>query len=324
MSDETLVSDEASRAEGRESASAPLQFENITVTYGDVTALSEATTAFESGMNVVLGPNGSGKTTLFRVGAGVLPPDDGRIRINGNDPFVNPGVKRSVAYLPHGTPLNAQLTVRENLEYWGRVHNFDAETREKHIERVAGTMDLTSLLTRPGTDLSRGQKQRVTIARCLLPDPSVIFLDEPTTGLDPTAAEALRDRLADLADEGRTLVYSTHNLYEAEMLADQLTIIRDGRIVTQGPKAALRDRLQGGKTTGVRLSCDATTADFEALGVRARREGAEWVVDLPPDRQVPDLVRDLVGRDVAIRAVRPEEATIEQLYREFTGGERDE
>ncbi|MEF8901468.1 MAG: ATP-binding cassette domain-containing protein [Halovenus sp.] len=106
MSDEPLVSDEAPRAHGRASSSAPLQF--------------------EAGLNVVLGPNGSGKTTLFRVGAGVLPPDRGRIRIDGNDPFVNPGVKRSVAYLPHGTPLNAQLAVRENLEYWGRVHNFDA------------------------------------------------------------------------------------------------------------------------------------------------------------------------------------------------------
>ncbi|MEF8901469.1 MAG: ATP-binding cassette domain-containing protein [Halovenus sp.] len=143
-------------------------------------------------------------------------------------------------------------------------------------------MDLTTLLTRPGTDLSRGQKQRVTIARCLLPDPSVIFLDEPTTGLDPRVADALRHSLADLADEGRTLVYSTHNHYEAEMLADQLTIIRDGRIVTQGPKAALMDRLQGGGATGVRLSCDATKDDFEALGVQARVEAGEWFVDLPP------------------------------------------
>ena len=318
MSEMAAQSDQRERPSVGESRSVPLAFEDITVRYGKVTALSEVTTTFDPGLNVILGPNGSGKTTLFRVGAGVLPPDSGDVRIEGTDPFVNPGVKRSIAYLPHGTPLNAQLTVRENLEYWGRVHGFDSERRERHIDRVADTMDLTPLLNRPGTDLSRGQKQRVTIARCLLPDPSIIILDEPTTGLDPATADALRDRLDSLADEGRTLCYSTHNLYEAEILADQLTIIRNGRIVTQGPKTELIERLQSGEPTAVRLSCDATKDDFDALGVQARRDGEEWVVDLPPDRIVSDLVRDLVGRDVAIRAVRPEEATIEQLYREFT------
>ena len=303
---------------------APLRFEDITVTYGEVSALTDVTTQFDPGFNVVLGPNGSGKTTLFRVGSGVLPPDAGTVTVDGTDPFESPGVKRSVGYLPHGTPLNARLTVRENLDYWGRVHGFDAATRATHIERVAGTMDLSELLARPATDLSRGQRQRVTIARCLLSDPGTLFLDEPTTGLDPTAAQALRERLAALADEGRTLCYSTHNLYEAELLADSLTVIRDGAVVAEGPKSELLDRLRRDGTIRVRLSCDATMEDFEALGLEARKENTEWYVEVPPGERVADLIRELVTREVAIRAVIPEEPTLEELYRDLAGGERDE
>lgn len=300
-----------------------LHFEDVSVTYSDVTALSEVTTEFDAGFNVILGPNGAGKTTLFRVGAGVLPPDTGTVRVEGVDPFETPEIKRSIGYLPHGTPLNHRLTVRENLDYWGRVHGFDTETRAAHIDRVADTMDLTDLLSRPGTNLSRGQKQRVTIARCLLPNPAVIFLDEPTTGLDPTAATALRERLADLADEGRALCYSTHNLYEAELLADELTVIRDGTVVAQGPEEELTATLREGGTTQVRVSCDADQDTFEGLGVEARRNGNDWLVELPADQRVPDLVRNLVDRNIAIGAVYPEEVSIDDLYRELTGGGED-
>ena len=300
--------------------SSTLQFEDVTVTYGDVSALSDVTTEFEPGFNVVLGPNGAGKTTLFRVGAGVLPPDSGTVEIGGTNPFQHPGVKRSIGYLPHGTPLNARLTVRENLDYWGRVHGFDAATRERQIERVTETMNLGDLLSRAGTDLSRGQKQRVTIARCLMSDPSVIFLDEPTTGLDPTAAESLRTQLASLADEGRTLCYSTHNLYEADQLADQLIIIRDGGVVAQAPIEELTASVQNAERTA-RVSCNATAADFNALDVQATMKDGDWVVELPPGYQVPELIRDLVARDISIQAVYPEEATLEDVYRELTGGD---
>lgn len=278
------------------------------------------TTEFEPGFNVVLGPNGAGKTTLFRVGASVLPPDSGTIKIGGSDPFQHPGVKRSIGYLPHGTPLNGRLTVRGNLDYWGRVHGFDAATRERQIERMTETMHLGDLLSRTGTNLSRGQKQRVTIARCLIPDPSVIFLDEPTTGLDPTAAESLRMQLASLADEGRTLCYSTHNLYEADQLADQLTIVRDGGVDAQAPIEELTASVQDAERT-VRVSCDATADDFDALDARASPQGGDWVVELPVGYQIPDLIRDLVARDISIRGVYPDAATLEDVYRELTGGD---
>jgi ABC-type multidrug transport system ATPase subunit len=213
------------------------------------------------------------------------------------------------------------LTVRENLEYWGRILGLAAGTRTDRIERVAESMAVDALLDRPATALSRGQRQRVTIARMLLGDPSVLFLDEPTTGLDPSAAKSLRDHLDGLAAEGRTLCYSTHNLYEAELLADELTVVKSGRVVAQGPKDALIRQLRGEGTREVRLRADTEADTFDALGVEARELQDDWVVTLPPDQSVSDLVASLVERGVAIERVHETEASLEDLYGQLTADE---
>ncbi|WP_265110010.1 ABC transporter ATP-binding protein [Halosolutus halophilus] len=276
---------------------------------------------FGPGFNVVLGPNGAGKTTLFRVGAGILPPDSGDVTIDGTDPFADPSVKTKIGYLPHGTPLNGQLTVRENLDYWGRVLGLDAQTRAERIEQTTATMAVDDLLDRPATDLSRGQRQRVTITRLLLSDPRVLFLDEPTTGLDPSAAKVLRDQLDGLASEGRILCYSTHNLYEAELLADELVVIKDGRVVAHGPKDELVGRLKGEGSREIRIEANVDPELFAEIGVEARDVRDGWVVTLPSEWSVSDLVTSLVKHGVAIEAVHEEETSLEELYRRLTEDE---
>ncbi|WP_254768492.1 ABC transporter ATP-binding protein [Salinilacihabitans rarus] len=300
---------------------APVEIDDVRLSYGDVTALDGLSMAFDPGFNVVLGPNGAGKTTLFRVGAGLLPPDGGDVTIDGTDPFADPSVKTRIGYLPHGTPLNGQLTVRENLDYWGRVLGLDARTRAERIERTTATMVVDGLLDRSATELSRGQRQRVTIARLLLGDPQVLFLDEPTTGLDPSAAKALRNQLAGLASEGRTLCYSTHNLYEAELLADELVVIKDGRAVAHGPKDELVGRLRGEGAREIRIEAAVDPETFTEIGVEARDVRDGWVVTLPAEWSVSDLVTSLVGHGVAIEAVHEEEASLEELYSLLTEDE---
>ncbi|WP_458189067.1 ATP-binding cassette domain-containing protein [Haladaptatus sp. NG-WS-4] len=255
---------------------------------------------------------------------GFFPPDQGQVRIDGTDPFADQSVKKAVGYLPHGTPLNPRLTVRENLDYWGRILGLDADQREERIEQTTATADVDELLDRSGTDLSRGQRQRVTIARLLLGDPTVLFLDEPTTGLDPTAAGSSGSDSTRLAAEGRTLCYSTHNLYEAELLADELTVVSDGIVVAQGPKEELIGQLRGEGTREVVVETDAGATAFEAVGVDARPGQNGWVVTLPPERSVSSLVSALVDRGVVIESVREETTSLEDLYRELTGGVSNE
>ncbi|WP_171052424.1 ABC transporter ATP-binding protein [Haloterrigena sp. H1] len=286
-----------------------------------MTALDGLSITFDPGFNVVLGPNGSGKTTLFRVGAGVLPPDNGEVTIDGTNPVSDPSVKTQIGYLPHGTPLNGQLTVRENLDYWGRVLSLDAQTRAERIEQTTATMDVESLLDRAATDLSRGQRQRVTITRLLLSDPRVLFLDEPTTGLDPSAARALRDQLDGLASEGRTLCYLTHNLYEAELLADELVVIKNGTVVASGPKEELVGRLKGEGSREIRIEADVRSEIFDRVGVEARDVRDGWIVTLPTEQSVSELIASLVEHGAAIEAVHEEEATLEDLYSKLTEDE---
>lgn len=300
---------------------APVSFDDVRLSYGDVTALDGLSTEFNPGLNVVLGPNGAGKTTLFRIGAGVLPPDNGTVTIDGTNPFADQSIKTRIGYLPHGTPLNGQLTVRDNLDYWGRILGLDARTRNERIDQTSETMDVDSLLDRPATALSRGQRQRVTIARMLLGEPTVLFLDEPTTGLDPSAAKSLRAQLDGLAAEGRTLCYSTHNLYEADLLADELTIVKSGRIVAQGPKDALMSQIRGEGAREIRVQTDAGADTFDAIGVNAYNEQDGWVVTLPADQSVSDLIAALVEEGVAIERVHETEASLEDLYGQLTEDE---
>jgi ABC-type multidrug transport system ATPase subunit len=298
--------------------STSVSIQHVQLSYGGVTALDSITAEFEPGFNVVLGPNGSGKTTLFRVGAGILPPDDGHVIIDGTDPFVDQSVKTRIGYLPHGTPLNPQLTVRDNLDYWGRILDLDAEKREDRIAQTSATVGIDGLLDRIATDLSRGQRQRVTIARLLLGDPSVLFLDEPTTGLDPRAARTLREQLDALASEGRILCYSTHNLYEAELLADELTVINDGAVVAKGDQDELLSQIKGEGTREVRIEADARAEIFETVGVDARRENGRWVVTLTPDDSVSRIISGLVEHGVSIERVEEETASLEELYDHLT------
>jgi ABC-type multidrug transport system ATPase subunit len=201
------------------------------------------------------------------------------------------------------------------------VLGLDARSRAERIEQTTATMAVDELLDRPATELSRGQRQRVTITRLLLSDPRVLFLDEPTTGLDPSAARALRNQLDGLASEGRTLCYSTHNLYEAELLADQLVVIKDGGVVAHGPKDELVGRLKGERSREVRIEADTDSGTFAEIGVEARDVQDGWVVTLPSEWSVSDLVRSLVERGVAIEAVHEEEASLEELYGQLTEDE---
>ncbi len=189
----------------------------------------------------LLGPNGAGKTTTLRVLAGILTPTSGRALVAGIDVARDPlEVRRRLGFLTNTTGLYARLTGRELLDYFARLYGLPRANAGRRVEALAAALDLHPFLGRRCEALSTGERQRLSIARAMLHDPAVMILDEPTAGLDVLASRFLRAFVRAERDRGKAVVFSTHYLAEAELLCDRVGLLHQGRLLAEGPPAALR------------------------------------------------------------------------------------
>ena len=194
-------------------------------------------------MLAVVGPSGSGKTTLLRLVCGLLEPDEGAVRIGGQEQAGVPPERRPVAMVFQGFALFPHLTVRENVGFGLRVRRVRRAERDTRVERAAQALGLTGLLDRQPAQLSGGERQRVALARALVRDPAVFCLDEPLSALDPLLRADARRELADLLRaDGRCAVFVTHDQAEAMTLGDRVAVLRDGRLEQVDTPRALYDR----------------------------------------------------------------------------------
>ncbi|MCS7173948.1 MAG: heme ABC exporter ATP-binding protein CcmA [Armatimonadetes bacterium] len=290
-----------------------LAFQDVCAGYGASPVLRGVTVTFGPGLHVVLGPNGAGKTTLFRVGAGILPPYGGCVRIFGQELYRNPQAKRHVAYLPHRPALHPGLTVQENLEFWARVVGIPLGARATRIREALERLGLLDLALRRAGTLSRGQAQRVAAARALVQEARVLLLDEPTAGMDPEAARTLRTLVRDLARSGCTVLLSTHNLYEASELGEDVVLLGAGRILGRGTAEELRERFAPRRRVALRVVGEPGRV-FAELGLAGVREGSRWVVEVGGDEEVGRLVRALVEAGVEVREVTGLRTPLEEVY----------
>lgn len=206
---------------------------------GDSRILDNITFSVPSGSVAgLLGPNGAGKTTTMRVLSTLLLPDEGAVRIDGIDTTVDAvEVRRRIGLVTEEPGLFDRLTAREQLTFSARAYGLSAEQTEERIDVLGAALDLTAALDRRAGELSKGNRQKVALARALAHDPPIILLDEPTSGLDVMAAAGLEELIASptLRAE-RTVVLSTHLLDEAERLCDRVIGIAAGRVVADGPQ----------------------------------------------------------------------------------------
>jgi ABC-2 type transport system ATP-binding protein len=224
-----------------------IEIDGLAVAYGDRPALDGLDLAVAAGSTLaVLGPNGAGKTTLVRVLATQLRPDRGRAFVDGIDVVERPAeVRRRIGVTGQYAGLDDYLTTVENLELIGRLSGLagTARTRARDLVDAFGLHDLA---TRRVGALSGGSRRRVDLAASLVLDPAVLFLDEPTTGLDPVARVALWDAVAELNERGATVLLTTQYLDEADRLADRVVVLDLGRVAAHGTPAELKS-LVGGK-----------------------------------------------------------------------------
>jgi sodium transport system ATP-binding protein len=193
----------------------------------------------------LLGPNGAGKTTCLRCIATLLKPDGGNIHVNEIDTRQDPRrVRDSLGFLTSDMKLSGNLSVRETLRFFGNLNHLPREEAESRIEELASYLDMKTYLDRSVEKLSTGMKQKANIAVSLIHNPEVIIFDEPTAGLDILAAKSVVDFLYDSKERGKTVILSTHIMSEAEKLCDEIGILLNGELVTQGSRDELVERHQ--------------------------------------------------------------------------------
>lgn len=191
----------------------------------------------------LLGPNGAGKTTTLRMLSTVLKPTDGTALINGFDVVTQPDVvRRQIGFLSYDTGLYRRLTAREMIQYFGQLYGMSRDLIETRIAEISRTLDMTGYLDVRNDKLSTGMKQKVSIARTIIHNPPVMIFDEPASGLDIIGARMICDFVRLCRDQGKTVIFSTHVLSEAEKLCDTIAIINQGEILASGTLGELKTR----------------------------------------------------------------------------------
>jgi ABC-2 type transport system ATP-binding protein len=263
----------------------------------------------------LLGPNGAGKTTTLRLLSGLIAPSSGTIRIDGQllDARSAAGMRSRVGFLPEAPGLWDRLTVQQNLVTYARLYGLPNPTTA--VGASLALFDLSERAEDPCAQLSKGLKQRVALARTLLHGPDVVLLDEPTSGLDPESARDVRRLVVRLRDERRAVLISTHNLDEAERVADRVAVL-EGRLIATGTPEALRSRLFG-RRVRIELRADLAryAAALQASGadVRMLENGMSIAVD-GAALSAPAIVKTLVSLGADVEAVIPEEPSLEDVY----------
>jgi sodium transport system ATP-binding protein len=190
----------------------------------------------------LLGPNGAGKTTALRILSTVLKPTSGSATVNGADVVTQPSqVRREIGFMSANTGVYDRMTAWEMVEHFGRLYGLPEEELCQRMEALFERLQMNEIRERMGAKMSTGMKQKVSIARALVHDPPVLIFDEPTAGLDVLVARALLNTVAELREQGKCIVFSTHIMREAERLCDRIAILHRGRLLAEGTLEELRE-----------------------------------------------------------------------------------
>jgi ABC-2 type transport system ATP-binding protein len=295
--------------------------------YGDLVAVHEVSFTVRPGEMVgLLGPNGAGKTTTVSMIAGLLAPDQGEVRIEGGvvrsetDP-----VKRRMGLVPQDLALHDELSARENLALFGALYGMRGAALQKAMEEAFAVAGLADRAADRVSTFSGGMKRRLNLAAALLHSPSILLLDEPTVGVDPQSRNAIFSNLEDLKRQGKTLVYTTHYMEEAERLCDSIIIVDHGKVIANGSLNEVRRLVPATNVLELQIENPGADGWFGALRALPGVEGAE--LEGPSLRVTlgdllqhsPGVLSWLAGQGYRCSHIASQRADLETVFLTLTG-----
>jgi ABC-2 type transport system ATP-binding protein len=308
-------------------AGGAIEVERLSKRYGPVRALEGVSFRVVPGECLAyLGPNGAGKTTTVNVLCGLIPRDEGRVSVCGMDIDRDPvGVKASIGVVPEESTLYPELSCRRNLEFVGELYGLPRADRRARAGELLEQFDLADRAGSVFRDLSRGLKRRLTVAAALVHRPQVVFLDEPTAGLDVPSARSLRSLVRSIHRGGATVFLTTHNLAEAEALSDRVLILVKGRIAAGGTADEIRRRAHGTRRLSVMFSApiegDALCGACPSVRAAVSEDGTWWLEVAEADAALREVVAFASDASVKIENVAAGGASLEDAFMSVLEGQ---
>jgi ABC-type multidrug transport system ATPase subunit len=300
--------------------------EHLVRRFGQVTAVNDVSFRVEKGeIFGFLGPNGSGKTTVIKMLTGLLPLSEGSAQVEGLDVRVDSEIVRErIGYMSQNYSLYQDLTVAENLQFYGRIYSLEPARLKRRIEEVVEINGLAPYLNRLSAKLSGGWKQRLALGCAMLHEPKLLFLDEPTAGIDPVARRQLWDLLFELSGHGITFFVTTHYMDEAERCS-HVAYIYYGKIIADGTPNSLRELpdVQPHGTIRVEITTPEVTRALRFVrqipGIRSATIFGQSIHALLDDHvNLHDLQEQLLKNGIAVAEIRPLAPSLEDVFVELT------
>jgi ABC-2 type transport system ATP-binding protein len=296
-----------------------IESQGLTKDFGDFRAVDDINLNVPPGtVLAVLGPNGAGKTTTVRMLTSILAPTSGWAKIAGYDVIQQPEeVRASVGVLTEQHGLYERMKAIEYLDFFGQVYHLSKQERRQRSYDLMERFGLTFALDKRLGEYSKGMKQKLALVRAMLHNPPVLLLDEPTSAMDPLSAKQVRDAIIELQRDERTFLITTHNLAEAQILANKIAIIRAGRIVADGSFHELARQFVGDPVMELRVNGELNgLAKHLRDMVTVEESGADWLRYRTPDPQTvnPSLLRRVTGMGIDVVTLAPISQTLEDIY----------
>lgn len=306
-----------------------IQTHNLSKFFDEFLAVDSVNLDVQAGkVLALLGPNGAGKTTTMRMLTSVLPPSRGWARVAGYDVVTQAQqVRAVVGVLTEHHGLYNRMPAKDYLHFFGEIYDMDSDSIRKRVLELLDHFSLLGASNKRIGEYSKGMRQKLALARALLHDPPVLLLDEPTSAMDPESARLVRDAIRNLRSAERTIVICTHNLAEAEELADQIAIIRLGRIIAQGSPQSLKTNLLGPPEYELRFAAPLNNHTIELpSGATLIQVGEDWIryqVHNPVETN-PHILQKFMGHDFPVVSLQELPRSLEQVYLQAINRPKDE